>query len=322
MNMIVKKGDIFWVDLNQGIGAEQGGVRPVVIIQNDVGNKYSPTVVAAAVTSQINKAKLPTHVEVSSEEYGLNKDSVILLEHARVLDKRRLLEKIGHINNEDMIKIDKALAIQFGLGSSASSNSEINDINEAINILKGIAKKYGIKEYDDKKVIEENYRKVSKEAWQEIYGEMTESIANNINTTIKPVVTKLNIAKGMLVEHAVIGYFKKNKYVAHETGKGSKLDHLQIDVIAKNDTYKIFVQVKKGQIGAQEIGKLVQNVINLPNEYDEENLKRVAGIIADTFPPDSDMLRMGLEGLYKIPIIFIHKYQILKVCPEYKSTVK
>ena len=96
--MVVKRGDIFYADLSPVIGSEQGGIRPVIIIQNDIGNKYSPTVIVAAITSQINKAKLPTHVEISSEEYGLNRDSVVLLEQVRTLDKKRLKEKIGELS--------------------------------------------------------------------------------------------------------------------------------------------------------------------------------------------------------------------------------
>lgn len=113
--MIVKRGDIYYADLSPVVGSEQGGVRPVIIIQNDIGNKHSPTVIISAITSQIDKAKLPTHVEISSEEYGLNKDSVVLLEQIRTLDKRRLKEKIGHMTNKDMDKVDKALKISVGL---------------------------------------------------------------------------------------------------------------------------------------------------------------------------------------------------------------
>jgi mRNA interferase MazF len=113
--MIVKRGDIYYADLSPVVGSEQGGVRPVIIIQNDIGNKYSPTVIVAAITSQINKAKLPTHVEISSEEYGLNKDSVVLLEQIRTLDKKRLKEKIGHMKDEDMVLVDEALLISIGL---------------------------------------------------------------------------------------------------------------------------------------------------------------------------------------------------------------
>ncbi|WP_315672293.1 type II toxin-antitoxin system PemK/MazF family toxin [Clostridium sp. 19966] len=115
MTMIVKRGDIFYADLSPVVGSEQGGIRPVIIIQNDVGNKYSPTIIVAAITSQINKAKLPTHVEISSEEYGLNKDSVVLLEQIRTLDKRRLKEKIGHMKDEDMKLVNEALLISLGL---------------------------------------------------------------------------------------------------------------------------------------------------------------------------------------------------------------
>ena len=111
----VKRGDIFYADLSPVVGSEQGGIRPVIVIQNDIGNKYSPTVIVAAITSQINKAKLPTHVEISSEEYGLNRDSVVLLEQVRTLDKRRVKEKIGHMTDEDMKKVNKAMMISLSL---------------------------------------------------------------------------------------------------------------------------------------------------------------------------------------------------------------
>ena len=113
--MIVKKGDIFFADLSPVIGSEQGGVRPVLVIQNDVGNKYSPTVIVAAVTSQINKAKLPTHVEVGALGNGLNKDSVVLLEQLRTIDKRRLNEKIGHVDEGLIGQVNEAIAISLGI---------------------------------------------------------------------------------------------------------------------------------------------------------------------------------------------------------------
>lgn len=113
--MIIKRGDIYYADLSPVIGSEQGGVRPVLIVQNDIGNKYSPTVIAAAITSQINKAKLPTHIEISAQEYGLQKDSVILLEQIRTIDKKRLKEKIGHLDDELMDRVNEALSISFGL---------------------------------------------------------------------------------------------------------------------------------------------------------------------------------------------------------------
>lgn len=111
----VKRGDIFYADLSPVVGSEQGGIRPVIIIQNDIGNRYSPTVIVAAIASQINKAKLPTHVEISSEEYGLNRDSVVLLEQIRTLDKKRLKEKIGHMTEDDMKKVNKSLLISLNL---------------------------------------------------------------------------------------------------------------------------------------------------------------------------------------------------------------
>lgn len=111
----VKRGDIYYADLSPVVGSEQGGVRPVLIVQNDVGNKYSPTVIAAAVTSQLNKSKLPTHIEIDAMKYGLPKDSVILTEQIRTIDKRRLKEKIGHIDEELMNSVNDALFVSFGL---------------------------------------------------------------------------------------------------------------------------------------------------------------------------------------------------------------
>lgn len=113
--VIVKRGDIFYADLSPVVGSEQGGIRPVLIIQNDIGNKFSPTVIAAAITSKINKAKMPTHIELSATDYGLQKDSVILTEQIRTLDKKRLKERIGKLDGDLMNKVDEALAVSFGL---------------------------------------------------------------------------------------------------------------------------------------------------------------------------------------------------------------
>lgn len=113
--MIVKRGDIYYADLSPVVGSEQGGIRPVLIVQNDVGNKYSPTVIAAAITSRINKAKMPTHIELCAREYGLNKDSVILLEQIRTIDKQRLREKTGKLDDRLMNKVNDAISISFGL---------------------------------------------------------------------------------------------------------------------------------------------------------------------------------------------------------------
>ncbi len=114
-DLIVKKGEIYFADLSPVIGSEQGGVRPVLIVQNDIGNKYSPTVIVAAVTSQINKAKLPTHVEIPAEGNGLAKDSVVLLEQLRTIDKKRLREKIGRIDDKCLQKTNEALSISLGI---------------------------------------------------------------------------------------------------------------------------------------------------------------------------------------------------------------
>ncbi len=113
--MIVKRGEIYYADLSPVIGSEQGGVRPVLVVQNDVGNRYSPTVIAAAITSQINKAKMPTHIEIDAREYGLSRDSVVLLEQVRTIDKKRLKEKIGHLDDRMMQSVNTALEISFGL---------------------------------------------------------------------------------------------------------------------------------------------------------------------------------------------------------------
>jgi mRNA interferase MazF len=113
--VVIKRGDVYYADLSPVVGSEQGGVRPVLIVQNDIGNKYSPTVIAAAITSQINKAKLPTHIEISAWEYGLQKDSVILLEQIRTIDKKRLREKIGHLDDELMERVNEALGVSFGM---------------------------------------------------------------------------------------------------------------------------------------------------------------------------------------------------------------
>ena len=114
--MVIKRGDMFYADLSPVVGSEQGGVRPVLIIQNDTGNKYSPTVIAAAITSQIGKNKLPTHIEIESNDVGLKSDSVVLAEQIRTIDKSKKKKKIGHIDDEELMgKINSAIGISFGL---------------------------------------------------------------------------------------------------------------------------------------------------------------------------------------------------------------
>ncbi len=111
----MKRGDVFYADLRPVVGSEQGGVRPVLIIQNDVGNKYSPTVICAAITSKLNKAKLPTHIELEAKKYGLVKDSVILLEQLRTIDKQRLKDKVCHLDSEIMRRVNDSLLISLEL---------------------------------------------------------------------------------------------------------------------------------------------------------------------------------------------------------------
>ncbi len=113
--MTIRRGDVYYADLRPVVGSEQGGIRPVLIIQNDVGNRHSPTVIVAAITSQINKSKLPTHVELSARQYEMVKDSVVLLEQLRTIDKRRLKERVCHLDGEILTKVDKALEISLEL---------------------------------------------------------------------------------------------------------------------------------------------------------------------------------------------------------------
>lgn len=114
--MIIRRGDMFYADLSPVVGSEQGGIRPVLIIQNDMGNKHSPTVIAAAITSQTGKAKLPTHIAIGSQNSGLKSDSIVLTEQIRTIDKSRLKEKIGHIDDKNVIsQLNNALGVSFGL---------------------------------------------------------------------------------------------------------------------------------------------------------------------------------------------------------------
>ena len=135
--MSVKRGDIYYADLSPVVGSEQGGLRPVLIIQNDVGNRYSPTVIAAAITSRMGKTRLPTHIDIYAEKAGLSKDSVVLLEQIRTLDKQRLKEKMGHLDDGVMNEVNNAIAVSFGLGTSPVTTT--NDLPEAPTGAAGIA---------------------------------------------------------------------------------------------------------------------------------------------------------------------------------------
>ncbi len=121
--MTVKRGDIYYADLSPVVGSEQGGVRPVLIVQNDVGNRYSPTVIAAAITSRLGKNKMPTHIDVAADRVGLTKDSVILLEQVRTIDKKRLGEKMGHLDEETMNAVNNAISVSLGLGQPGGGTS-------------------------------------------------------------------------------------------------------------------------------------------------------------------------------------------------------
>ncbi len=132
--MNIKRGDIYYADLSPVVGSEQGGLRPVLIIQNDIGNRYSPTVIAAAITSRMGKNKLPTHIEVYATRAGLARDSVILLEQIRTLDKRRLREKMGHLDEEAMARVNEAISVSFGLAPEG-----IPDTSERVPAVHGTA---------------------------------------------------------------------------------------------------------------------------------------------------------------------------------------
>ena len=117
-DLLVKRGEIYMADLSPVVGSEQGGIRPVLVIQNNIGNKYSPTVIVSAITSQLGKAKLPTHIDLSAEKYNLPKNSVALLEQIRTLDKRRLKEKMGTVDEVSMSKVNEAISISFGINNN------------------------------------------------------------------------------------------------------------------------------------------------------------------------------------------------------------
>ena len=121
--MNIKRGDIFYADLSPVVGSEQGGLRPVLIIQNDIGNRYSPTVIAAAITSRMGKNRLPTHIDIHADRVGLAKDSVVLLEQIRTLDKRRLKERMGHLDDKTMQTVNSAIAVSFGISALATGEN-------------------------------------------------------------------------------------------------------------------------------------------------------------------------------------------------------
>ena len=149
--MNIKRGDIYYADLSPVVGSEQGGIRPVLIVQNDVGNRYSPTVIAAAITSKMGKTRLPTHIDIYADKAGLAKNSVVLLEQVRTLDKRRLKEKMGHLDEGAMSEINAAIAVSFGLGESVfareySSAYTAPDGNAVASVSDGAHAEYTAKD--------------------------------------------------------------------------------------------------------------------------------------------------------------------------------
>ena len=126
--MNIKRGDIYYADLSPVVGSEQGGLRPVLIVHNDIGNRYSPTVIAAAITSKMTKTKLPTHIDVVADDVGLAKDSVILLEQIRTIDKTRLKEKMGHLSDSTMTDVNNAITVSFGLSGAISGSMPNTEI--------------------------------------------------------------------------------------------------------------------------------------------------------------------------------------------------
>lgn len=316
---LIKRGDIYYADLSPVIGAEQGGIRPVVIVQNDVGNRYSPSVIIAGISTLISEAKLPMHVKLFADEYALSKDSVILTEQIRTIDKRRLKEKIGTLTEDDMHKVDIAISISFDipkmLGDTINekyqySQDMTDELRSIKNILNCFAKKYHV----NYNLVEESYGNSCKKMFEILSNDF-----EKLNLKVSPLVEKQKIATGKITEQAVVEYFKSMDYDAFKGD--ATLDALKIDVIAKDEKNKIFVQVKKGQISAKEISKLIKNIKELDSSYDIEGLTRVGCACADTFPPNSEMLRIRLQNEYEVPIMFIHKYQVIKLCPEYKSTI-
>ncbi len=133
--MTVKRGDIYYADLSPVIGSEQGGLRPVLIVQNDVGNKYSPTVIAAAITSRLGKTRLPTHIDVYADRFGLAKNSVILLEQIRTIDKRRLKEKMGHLDDSLMQQVNNAITISFGLAGDSDLAENATEYSGTASVI-------------------------------------------------------------------------------------------------------------------------------------------------------------------------------------------
>lgn len=268
-------------------------------------------------TSQINKAKLSTHVELLAKDYDLQRDSVALLEQLRTIDKYRLKEKIGILLVEDIEEVKKALSVQLDLVSikSEKQNDRKNievEIGKIVNLLEGISKEYGLDKISTR---EEAYSKAYEEISFNI--KQVDNKLESINKNVKINKNIRDISKGQLSEYAVVEYFKYHGYNSERAG--SKLDHLKIDVVAQNEDNKIFIQVKYGQMPKQDLKILVKNVLEI--ECDN-NISKVVAVVAERYNEDCEFLRLLLQNKHNIPIMLIHKYQVLGIVNEFKRTLE
>lgn len=320
MKSVVKIGEMFFADLSPVIGSEQGGIRPVVVISNDIANRYSQAITIAPITSQINKAKLPVHVELSMENYDIARDSVVLLEQIRTIDKKRLKEKIGTLIPDDLLKVKQALATQVDLRykevdeakpvDNTSKNIE-NQISKIVDILQSISHEYGLDKVLNKELQYKEYYSTVKEDLKGFDIKL-----EKIHENVKVHKAIRDISKGQLGEFAVVEYFKYHGYNAERAG--DELDSLKIDVIAQDEERKIYIQVKTGQIAKEDLWKLVNNVKDIE---DNSGLAKVIGIVAEKFQANSEFSRLRLQEKFNIPIILIHKYQILEIVSEFDRTI-
>lgn len=288
----IKHGEIYFAELSFSENKVIGGKRPVLVLQNDIANKNSSNLIVAPITSNITRTTLPTHIQIELN----GRQAIILTEQLRVIDKNQLKDKIGQLTTAENENLNNALATLF----------EINRPNNMVQ--------------NESLIKSDPYGQVSKDSWaimNDIYKKMCEfdELKANVNT----IIEKQKIAKGKLGEFSVVDYFKHLGYEANRAG--TELDQLKIDVIATNMFSKVYIQVKTGQTSNKEIAKLVKCVCELPDSYVDVKLKKVVCMCADDYPADSEVIRQKLEAQYGLPIMLIHKYQVLKTCPEFKSTI-
>ena len=303
----MNRGDIYLANLTLINESVVCGIGPVVVIQNNIEN--TPIIIIAPVTSKVNKPLLPTQVEISINKDKNVRKGVLLLEQIRTLDKNSLIQKIGYLSKKETINVNHALNYSFAI--YRQYKNDLSKTNEADKNIKN-TKVYSNNSKTEWKRLESIFEYI------DLLPELSENV-KDINTKIGPIIEKQKIAKGKFGEFSVIDYFKHWGYGAERAG--SELDHLKIDIIAENETDIVFIQVKTGQVSKKEIINLVKCVSELDKTLFEKHLHFVATMCADNFPPDSEMVRKRLEQEFKMPIMLIHKYQILKICPEYKSLI-